>query len=229
MKTPSGGKEKVTISADKPLTIPLKRYTSVVKGQMVITNLPKKNKTNKNGKYTLSVTDFESRFGALTDWEVRTFIDNAPVQFTYANMAKSPSGSSVIALSEKLLKLTPQSHAGFKVDGKSASCTGVGMLDTSMPHIFPMSTSKSHICYSFYYKGNKKIGNLPILPSTTIKVPINDVKIMANEEWTITTVLDQVDFEKGVTGQYDVSRASSNDPIFGHVVEIPHQKVAIRK
>lgn len=237
VKHPSGGKEKVPISPTEKLFIPLNRYTSVIRGKFVIANL----NSLTDGIYSYSAEEFQARFGNLSEWKVRVFLENAPTEFTYANMKNKPSGTDIIALSQHKMGLKPGiEHSGFSVDENNASCNGVGMIDESVAHIFPFKTDFtvktgkkgktqkiiSNICYSFYHK---LPGKGSVEKTTTIKVPINDITIEPNEDWLITTVIDVEDFALGINGQTAASKSIQSDSNFGRVMQVPYKRIILRK
>lgn len=221
-------KKKIEIASGVPITIPLKRYTSVIDTKLIISDIGK----DETGTFNLTREEFEDTFDSLDKWKVRVTLNNAPITFTYANMYHYPSGNHVVALSQNDLSLT----AGLTHDD-SKHCEGIGVDDQSTPHVFPMRNNKSEICYTFYYSGHKTIPvksgfitlHKKILPSTTIRIPLNHKhpdmnKIMANTKYILTHQIDKEDFKKGITGIYGSRANTTNDPVYGYSVNLPYKE-----
>lgn len=219
--------DKKYISTNGHIDLLLKNVSSLIKTQIIVTDMTFWGVGYDFKEYILRKDEFEDKCGSCTHWSIATFLDNVPNKFSvFQRDAGEHKGNSIVALSDQDALVSGVIHKDTKY--KHVSYMGMGTETMAQGYMMPFDSRNTYLKYSFYYKGDKKKFKYN---SITLKVPIKDLDIEEGSEICITTIIDVNDLIDAMNGVYDTTKSNASrclreeDDRYGIVVEMPHHNL----
>lgn len=204
------------ITKNSKFSVKMNRATALVKSGLLITDM----ETRKLSKDT-----FKEQLGDVENWEVSSIVENTSVIYTirnYINGSHSLRQDFLVSLFNEKDFTTDITHQ----DGKT-KYTGIGYIDNNGSFIFPVTSGRAGMYYTFCYEDNNEKKSYVTLHVNMHELPGT---ISCNSHWKITTVIDYIDLKKALEGEYG-KPSKASIPFkngFGPVIDIPY-KVLIDK